>query len=554
VINIPGGATGTDIFAGTGLPGLAYTYAQWASDVQAIMASVAALATVNVTATYQGQTNTDYEPQIIPTPATPVSIITNPSGEFTWDTNANCPVVGPTGDGVNEFIFLRRFTDYQLGQVSGGLTSMIVKTSNGLIGECDVIWETGGTNANALWGGILPANQLAPQASTGLPHEIGHFFGLDHSNLHRGGANLNYGPINLPGGGPPAPPSQGILYGAPNEIPAMASGFSRGMGPAPAPNRVANPWTQDDRVGLATLYPVTAGISAGTTKAPLDNTTATIQGVVILDPDTEGASGIFGMNVYVIPRPSTTPFGSLPPPGPPPTGTLSGLARLGPFSVVGAQDTMTGAICSGEFRIAGIPANPSPAAPLEYDVFVEPLESIALTNTNFAEWFVDGTINPLLNFYNPLPSAVARLSNRGAGGGVPLCVGSLEVRPGTVITLTTPIALIAIPGNLSENVSRPVIDIAIGTAALTATTLSTTVTVEHNNPTLANIGATVNGASQTLSSTGLTWNNCSQFSSRYTSTYTLSATGVNFPATVTVTAIESPFGFPTVPGTTTVTF
>ncbi len=453
-----------------------YTYAEFSADIQTIMNSVANQPNVAINScTLLGITTTDYD--TTPTPFLGgAAQSTGPSqGEFQWQACAG----GPTLDGLNEFIFLRA---RPLGRSVGGLTSMNVDPTTGEILECDVIYE--GLNPLIAWGPLVAGVPIVP-FSTGLPHEIGHFFGLDHTNLHPGGM----GPIFPP---PGTPPSRAV-YPTLDNIPSMAAAFVIGC----PGSRVTTPWTQDDIAGLAAIYPVNELSAPGVTpiKRPLINDFGRIIGSV-----TAAGGSVFGSNVFPLRRLPDPGYGLPMMAGTPSVGTISGTARrLG--SVVGSVDTQTMALTTGDFQIDGI-------AQADYDIVVEPLGSLGLlgatpVGTSFGEWWFDPFINPTNNVPALVPNGQVNRISLNPIGGFPQ-VSSLQVIPGTVIVIATPIDVSPGSGNTLEAVSRPLVDIQPRIVRPVAPSL-VTVTVTHNISGYVPASPGVPGSTPLLKLT-VTWN------------------------------------------------
>ncbi len=446
-INVPIGSTlATDIFFSTPGPQITYTYQQFSNDVQAIMNSVATNPTINIASCIlSGLTNTDYD-------TTPVTFAGNtaqsvPSqGELLWSACAG----GPTLNGTNEFIFLQF---RRLGRSLGGLTSMNLDPATGNILECDVIFEA--RSGVPTWGfSPMPNGNLVP-FSTGLPHEIGHFFGLDHTNLHPGGPN--------PVGPAPGAPASRAFFPTLDAIPSMAAGFV----PVCPTSRAVAPWTPDDLAGLAAIYPV-GSLTAG--KRHAINDTGRIRGTVI-----SAGAGVFGANLFLISR----PLGSAPnvavAAGAPIVGTISGTARLTAASITGVQDTVLTLPGSGDFVLEGIPAG-------NYDLVPEPLSTLSMVATGpgspFGEWWYDAFINPVNNLTTVLANGpVSRVSGTPVVGGT--AIDSLQVIAGTDIQLNSPIDVGPGAADTVENVSRPLIDIKPRTNVPPPGSL-VSVTVQHN--------------------------------------------------------------------------
>src|SRR5262249_53285862 len=141
--------------------------------------------------------------------------------------------------------------------------------------------------------------------------------------------------------------------------------------------------TGDDLAGLAQIYPV---MQITATKRPLIDDFAFVQGRTV---DITGVP-VFDRNVYLVKhapyanQTTLTPWLVR-------HGKVSGTARLGPLSVVGAVDTASGSKTTGEFRIVGVSANPiiPPLTPTAYDIVTEPLESVGISPTNLilSEWW-----------------------------------------------------------------------------------------------------------------------------------------------------------------------
>ncbi len=472
-VNVPAGLATTPIFDPSyffASPWCnTYTYGVWQQDIINLMASVATIPGAEIAPTYSGTTSVDWN-LAIPPGGTALPMM---GGNLVWHTNCG----GPTGDGRNEVIFIR----------------------SGAAIESDIIYETGDlSNYGTFWG-----SQRGPKYSTGLAHEIGHFFGLDHSNLH-------------PGGGLPAAPPTGFptLVAFPNReaIPAMVPQFASDLlvlRDASSPSFW--PWKDDDKAGLSCLYPVKA---LTPNKRAAINYTATITGRVV---DATG-SGVFGLNVYVLPAATNPPAGpALPAPGGPPTGTVSSCARLGGFSVTGASDTVTGSQGTGEFRLDGIPVPPIPGASTRYQVVVERLVGPgANAATAFGEWWWDMVMNPVLNNF-ALPGGVIQTATRGSLNsplfpGLPLVPGtvqvdSIDLAMGSIVDLRIPIPGVPAAPPVLENVSRPRVEIS--PRIVTPTNGIVTITVTHNisaNPVapLAAIALTMNGVDVPVALTGPT--------------------------------------------------
>ena len=469
--------------------GIYYTYAMFSADVQATFATLAAIPCVDITPTFAGTTTTNYEVSgggpVFPTMA----------GTFVWSTTGTPP--GPTGDGMNEFIFLKSTSIAPTN--GGGLTSMDVDPTSGTIIECDVIYTL---QVPAVWGGGGPA------FSTGIPHEIGHFLGLDHTNLHPGGTGSQpapYEPQPIAG----YPPSIGMSYPAgflAHRLPMMVGRYvvtgvnyiaylgTAPPPPVPAPPVAPFPWPNqvhpDDIAGLARIYPVLAIDQPVAGKQPIGNLTGTIIGTFRNSSNTAGQPWF---NVYVLPHSlaatSVTPAA-------PANGAPSGTARTGSTSVLGMTDTVTQIPGTGEFRIVGIRCDwtdPNNAKPLQFDVVGEPLECIGITPPHFGEYVVDPVINPTANAWPP-PSTIPGLTqgamiSNDQGQPAAVSLGSLSMVPGTVITLTGP--FIAGNGQVPEAVSRPLVEIVDRTLPIPQAGIS--VNVYHNYGVTLRVSCAVDG-------------------------------------------------------------
>ncbi len=444
-VNTPTGSNATtNIFAS--VPGslLHYTFGQFHTDIQNILDDVNELPNVGLHTQIGSITTTNWEASVagnVPLFGVPAAFPAM-NGNFIWD--ANCG--GPTGDGVNEFIFLRNphhiFPGGGMG--AGGLASTLMDVSTGQILECDVIFQTGSTAAG--WG--TPSSPYpGPQHSTAFAHEIGHFFGLDHTNLHHGSG---------------ASPTASSLIAFPNisAIPAMAGTYLMNdpAGRVLAPPNYASPWRSDDIAGLASLYPVRAMNSPpATLKRHAINDCASITGTIV---DASGTLGMYALNVFLIPMPAA---GSNLSPGAPVVGTISGTARLGPNDVTGLRDSTLFTPSSGRFRIDGIPMSVTSSI-TRYAIVVEPMSFVSIPQGSFGEWWSEPVINPIGfgNGLNLWPTTVTTnavlINNLGAalsGTGGTVQVGSIDMMPGSVINLAKPI--LAGTGVQVESVSRPLV-------------------------------------------------------------------------------------------------
>lgn len=394
-------------------------------------------------------------------------------------------ISGPTGDQVNEFLWLvppTPVTALPLGAPAA--TSMVVDVFSGAIVEADVVfdpntslWPTrssgNGPSANCP---VLNVNgQYDPPAGVPLPgpgwttvfdHEVGHFFGLHHSNLYPGleppigtgvasacdllAGSTNLNPALTSAVGPAAPcgtktPANVQTYA---EVPGMAMIVGRTNYWRTSPNAALHP---DDEFGVAELNPVTVpGQNPGYSNVMI-NDFARIEGSVGFVTAT-GTKKVFGMNVFPLPHDCDYEMTTLPvdcayPPCPttnvgttcaPRVGKISGTARLAAHSVIGYQDTSTSPSVptSGEFQIHGV------APSTDYYVKIEPLEMMgfythAFQNPSFAvrsyfgkdqfgEWFYDLNGN-----YGAVPPTVAYPES----GNPPMTWMGPTQTPGTVAPL-----------------------------------------------------------------------------------------------------------------------
>lgn len=471
-----------------------YSWQDWIDDVVATFVAFDGVQTSSISSFFFGVTRADYRlvPQGVPPPVPMDAFHVIPptflgAAAFVWSSETSPPNGGPTGNGLNEIIL----TDQALGGL--GITSMIVDPDTGIIQEADVLFDVLGLIAP-----VGPGLTTLPDEWTALRHEIGHFYGLDHTNLHPGAIgvapSLTLPPgivVACPGGEPsrivgsiadfPAGPldvtGAVVVPGMVGVITHLGLGF----------DHVAAPMHPDDAVSLSKVYPVCVPSQpdGSPQKLPLINVSARILGR--FRDSLEGMGGVppgsFGRNVWVAPEGAAGNLAGIFPTH----GVLTGTARLsatdgaflpsytrtashvlppcastvngslaGPFfeeiSVVGAS-TVAGQIApeadvvtSGDFSLEGLPAGTfEDSGSVAHEVVFEDAAYLGAGVLNQSEWFQEFlfyTGNPIV----PLilaPSGAATMSIvvRNAfgfrGGEVPgsFTTSGMRVVPGTVIAL-----------------------------------------------------------------------------------------------------------------------
>jgi hypothetical protein len=376
---------------------------------------------------------------------------------FIWPTTAVS--AGPTGNGIHEVMFL------PLGQYYAGfqgLTSMLVNPLTGQIQECDVIfnsqsgaWTSSGQpTPTPCAGQPNGAGPYGPPISTSFGHEIGHFFGLDHTNLHPGDNGLSYQSTPPPTIGSGAPGTFASFTSF-TEYPEMVGNTTNTnyWRTHPFPPSQTQPLHPDDCAGMAELYPVVSPSAVGAAQLrPSINDFGRIVGSVA------GPISSFGLNVYPVSVAKPAPM----------VGKLAGTCRASnALGVVGRTDTESGIPSSGEFVIDGVPPSIAGLSNWTYSMVVEPVESLGFAipgaaapgNNTWAEWFHDGTLNnqgvnriwrvsldgfSSLKMFSRFPHATSR--------------GTMFIAPGTVLNLNFPQTdnVIVI---MTENVTRPVVEL-----------------------------------------------------------------------------------------------
>ena len=510
-------APASNIFSGTPPAlGITYTWQTWINDVRTTFLKYANVTTAEVWITMQdvyadtsipGYSSAAayavYDPLPAPfAPPLPAPLVA--SGQLIWDYSAT-PVepngTGPTGNGFNEVIFLRNRT---VG--NGGFCSMDLNAQTGAIIECDVVFDVQS---------FLAPTAGLPSETTALNHEIGHFFGLDHTNLHPGGLFVGAPLVSNPG-----LLSSWLGYASGTSFdPAQYPGMMGAIARFPGKNMVNTIPTLhiDDATGLSRIYPVQAPHSGvAVIKDPLINTTATIRGRLYNPPP--GKIGRFGDNMFLVERAFGTIGGAANPPDPslPGVGTISGTARLAPADVVGSKDTAANALSSGSFEIIGIPAPVPGGAPpygRQYDVIAEDLGfSGSLGGFGYGEWYFEGWLNPVQNMIIPIPNQTRFLSNDGFIGGtlpglvstwtpVPV-VGSFSVVPGTIIDVGSLSHVGGANQPFTDLASRPLVYIVERTRPSPGGVV--TLLSSSNYPlNLGGVSLTVNGANFSLTQAGI---------------------------------------------------
>lgn len=380
-----------------------YTWQNWVTDVQLTFAKFIGSTSANapvpsITVAYSSVNyTTNGTLSGYPAQTFPFSALA--AGQFVWGfpwLGGIGGVQGPTGNGRNEIIL----TDQASLAGRNGLTSMLVNPSTGVISESDVLIYAPGLIVASPAGGFT-----TPSEWTALTHEIGHFFGLDHTNLHAGvGGSI----------GTPAAPTSYTPVLAALTAAVYPTGLNiAALGAAPIPgmsgiishietgfNYSAQPLHPDDATSLAKVYPVAQPL-AGSQKLPLINTTARIEGRLRSLGGPTNTN--FGRNTWVVQEFTTGQANTFPL-----VGAVTGAARLDrsdaalfnsattPYVFPGTTTPMfTGASvvglqgCTGDFSIDGVIPG-TIAAPLNYDIIFEDGAPLGLTSGNLAEWYQEG--------------------------------------------------------------------------------------------------------------------------------------------------------------------
>jgi hypothetical protein len=438
----------------------------------------------------------------------------DPGGTF----GSSClGVGGPTGDEVNEFIWI--------DDVSGnnnflGLTSCLVNVATGEIQECDVLFFKRSSNPSPWprYNCAVPtatsgcANGVGPGATTIYGHEIGHFFGLDHTNLHPGlginglfsiAANPTLNVFPIPNGAPPSFATYAVTTIV-NGVSVVTSVPWSAMPDMVASPTVTNEWRcsplrplhPDEQAAIAELYGV-AAVSSVTSSSlvtfetrPVINDFARWEGTTYVSTaftptigdEEDGALFLvpaFGINVFPLlagANPQTYPD----------VGKVSGTATLSANDTVGRRDTQTGAPTSARFRMDGIVVG---AGGSDVSLCAEPLQSLfnfapgATTAPPFSEWWqFAGYGNPVLNRVWNVGvdlSVQRQLNSRFAHPGASL--GTLFSFPGTVLEVDIDLPQAGFPLLVSaESVTRPAISILPRDASLLLPGATLTATVYHD--------------------------------------------------------------------------
>lgn len=431
---VAGGPTPLTAQVASSFPGIVapagfnYTWQNWVNDVNATFATFTGSRYAQITATSLGPITVDYRVSATTAPASFFS-----SGQFVWSAFYAAGQTGPTGNNINEIIL----TDQPIGGI--GIASMLVDPATGIISECDLLFDA--TRLLQPFTSTINGPTLTtPRQWTALRHEIGHYFGLDHTNLHGGVSGLNPAGPALGNGSiatfpaanlPPAAPFSPVV--AP--IPGMVGAITH-LGEFY--NHVTSSLHFDDEVSLAKIYPVTIpGLVAG--KQPLINDRARIIGRLVDRATLSNGNpvGIFGRNAWVALE--SYGNGAAPYPQFPLFGTLTGTSRLsvldgamltslyvrpaghptpaavpvippatvlpaGPYyqtqtSVVGMQSAVDQ--CTGDISIDGlVPGTFNDSFPLAYEVVFEDAAASGSSSTNQAEWFGEASAFPPFKFYN----------------------------------------------------------------------------------------------------------------------------------------------------------
>ncbi len=478
-IVLPPGVTGTDqvaksfpstrtVLSSVGVVPV-YTWNDWINDVNSTFRTYDETITAQISTTYSGTSTADWR---FAAASMAVGL-----GTFIWPTSS--ATAGPTGNDTNEIIL----TD-QPTLLGGGLTSMIVDPTTGVILEADVFFSVDLlftlVTSNA---GVTTVT--TPREWTALRHEIGHFYGLDHSNLHPGLAGATPLPSN-PGLGTVTAASVADFTGpATSSIPTgelIVPGMVGVITHAGLNfNMVNSPLHLDDATCLSRIYPVCmpSDPAQGGQKLPLINTSARIIGrmrngnTVFSPPGGAAVAGKFGVNVYVHEEGTTGNAQVYPK-----QGVLSGMARLsdtdGAFfsrynrpssypvdgllsavapwpatqlfsgnSVVGASTVLPALVplapqpvltATGDFSLDGLPPGSMEEA-VAYEVVFEDSASLGVLAANQADWFNEPgfyTGNPL-DPYAPVAAVLRSIASEDLGFS--RLQSQMRTVPGTVIAL-----------------------------------------------------------------------------------------------------------------------
>lgn len=450
-------------FISTSFPGLgtSYRWSEWIDFVQRVFDRYASIETADISAIYTGTIVGEYRNSQKSFPAGLWG-----ESSFIWAEDLSNPATsGPTGNGVNEIIFTNVDDAAQTLFFSGGLASMLVDPQDGRILECDIL-----VSAATIFAGYA-ADSVRPEEWTALPHEVGHFFGLDHTNLHSGQSfesvfptfplAADYSGLEIPVGQTNKleriykyPVSDIHILDDTNNIVGLTfpdtvgliswigTGFSNEVDISLLD---VHP---DDAVALSKIYPVAmpSPPQVSPKKTPLINKTARIIGRQLDTSDV----GMYGSNHVVVPEGMSQSEEAFPF-----HGTLSSTARLSvsdgdqinsnwPFLT---GTSLLGFGGTGDFSLDGLPAGTyDDENPVAYEMGIERIsQGLFGGRGNFGgEWNNDF---PITSFYtgNPLSASLTNASrflalarsDVGAQFGVQETeiVSGLRVVPGSVVAL-----------------------------------------------------------------------------------------------------------------------